>query len=92
MKAAQGTAVECKQVREHGDDKATAILAAETPSLGDDVADELRLQSIEERIAVLAVSGQEPLMLRGRGVRCMCCHAPGAEGGGVRCWCDPGTA
>jgi hypothetical protein len=79
VKAAEGTAVECKKVREYGDDKATAILAAETPSLGGNVADEPRLQSIEERMAVLAVSAQMPLMLRGRGVCCMCCHAPGAE-------------
>ena len=77
VKANKGTAVECKKVREYGDDKTTTFLAAETPS--HNVADEPRLQSIEERMAVLAVSGQMPFMLRGRRVRCMCCHAPGAE-------------
>ncbi len=79
MKATEGTAVECKKGQEYGDEKTTAILAAETPSLGGNVTDEPRLQSIEGRMAVLAVSAQMPLMLRGRGVRCMCCHAPGAE-------------
>jgi CRP-like cAMP-binding protein len=48
-------AEECKKLREYGD-KATAILAAPLPSwLGGNVADQPRLQSIEDRLAVLAV-------------------------------------
>ena len=49
-------AEECEKLREYGD-KATAILAAPLPSwLGGNVADQPRLQSIEDRLAVLAVS------------------------------------
>lgn len=70
--------MDCKNAREYAD-KATTVLAAETVSLGGNVADQPRLQGIEERMAVLAVSGQMPLMLRGRGVGSLCCHAPGAE-------------
>jgi CRP-like cAMP-binding protein len=48
-------AEECEKLREYGD-KVTAILAAPLPSwLGGNVADQPRLQSIEDRLAVLAV-------------------------------------
>ena len=63
-------AEECRKLREYSD-KVTAILAAPLPScLGGNAAEQSRLQSIEERVSVLAVSAQMVCVGAARGRAC----------------------
>ena len=66
-------AEECRKLREYSD-KVTAILAAPLPScLGGNAAEQSRLQSIEERVTVLAVSAQMVCVGAARGRACAVC-------------------
>ena len=66
-------AEECRKLREYSD-KVTAILAAPLPSwLGGNAAEQSRLQSIEERVSVLAVSAQMVCVGAARGRACAVC-------------------